>query len=94
MRLQIPSLVLSCLIHAVAGRTFPAGERGSAAGSLLSSHLLLADLFLVKRATRFFFITHLVSGAAFARGAPKNALFLAGHVFLLGSKTSRDIGGE
>ena len=32
------SLVLSCLIHAVAGRTFPAGERGSAAGSLLSSH--------------------------------------------------------
>jgi hypothetical protein len=27
---------LSCLIH-VAGRTFP-GERGSAAGSLLSSH--------------------------------------------------------
>ena len=31
-------LVLSCLIHAVAGRTFPAGERGSAAGSLLSSH--------------------------------------------------------
>jgi hypothetical protein len=31
---------LSCLsiIHAVAGRTFPAGERGSAAGSLLSSH--------------------------------------------------------
>ena len=33
-----PCLVLSCLIHAVAGRTFPAGERGSAAGSLLSSH--------------------------------------------------------
>ena len=32
------NLVLSCLIHAVAGRTFPAGERGSAAGSLLSSH--------------------------------------------------------
>jgi hypothetical protein len=31
-------LVLSCLIHAVAGRTSPAGERGSAAGSLLSSH--------------------------------------------------------
>jgi hypothetical protein len=33
-----PPLALSCLIHAVAGRTFPAGERGSAAGSLLSSH--------------------------------------------------------
>jgi hypothetical protein len=33
-------LVLSCLIHAVAGRTSPAGERGSAAGSLLSSHSL------------------------------------------------------
>jgi hypothetical protein len=32
------SPVLSCLIHAVAGRTFPAGERGNAAGSLLSSH--------------------------------------------------------
>jgi hypothetical protein len=31
-------LVLYCLIHDVAGRTFPAGERGSAAGSLLSSH--------------------------------------------------------
>jgi hypothetical protein len=31
-------LVLPCLIHAVAGRTSPAGERGSAAGSLLSSH--------------------------------------------------------
>jgi hypothetical protein len=30
--------LLSCLIRAVAGRTFPAGERGSAAGSLLSSH--------------------------------------------------------
>jgi hypothetical protein len=27
---------MSCLIHAVAGRTSPAGERGSAAGSLLS----------------------------------------------------------
>jgi hypothetical protein len=25
--------VLACLIHALAGRTFPAGERGSAAGS-------------------------------------------------------------
>jgi hypothetical protein len=34
---QHACLVLSCLIHAVAGRTFPAGERGSAAGSLLSS---------------------------------------------------------
>jgi hypothetical protein len=33
-----PCLVLSCLRLAVAGRTFPAGERGSAAGSLLSSH--------------------------------------------------------
>jgi hypothetical protein len=33
-----PPLVLSCLLHALAGRTFPAGERGSAAGSLLSSH--------------------------------------------------------
>jgi hypothetical protein len=32
------ALPLSCLIHALAGRTFPAGERGSAAGSLLSSH--------------------------------------------------------
>jgi hypothetical protein len=36
MRLKL--YVLYCLIHAVAGRTFPAGERGSAAGSLLSSH--------------------------------------------------------
>jgi hypothetical protein len=35
-----PATALSCLIHALAGRTFPAGERGSAAaaGSLLSSH--------------------------------------------------------
>jgi hypothetical protein len=34
-----PCLALSpCLIHALAGRTLPAGERGSAAGSLLSSH--------------------------------------------------------
>jgi hypothetical protein len=30
----------SCLIHALAGRTFPAEERGSAAGSLLASHRL------------------------------------------------------
>jgi hypothetical protein len=33
-----PRLVVPCLIHALAGRMFPAGERGSAAGSLLSSH--------------------------------------------------------
>jgi hypothetical protein len=38
------ALVLSCLIHAVAGRTFPAGERGSAAGSLLSSPTTLTIL--------------------------------------------------
>jgi hypothetical protein len=30
--------VLSCLTHTLAGRTSPARERGSAAGSLLSSH--------------------------------------------------------
>jgi hypothetical protein len=38
VRLVFLSPFLSCLIHAVAGRTLPAGERGSAAGSLLSSH--------------------------------------------------------
>jgi hypothetical protein len=34
----VPPLVLSCIIHALAGRAPPAGKRGSAAGSLLSSH--------------------------------------------------------
>jgi hypothetical protein len=39
LKLRIRRQVNPCLvIHAVAGRTFPAGERGSAAGSLLSSH--------------------------------------------------------
>jgi hypothetical protein len=31
-----PPLVLSCITHALAGRPFPAGERGSAAGPPLA----------------------------------------------------------
>jgi hypothetical protein len=38
LRWQGPGCRFLSVIHAVAGRTFPAGERPSAAGSLLSSH--------------------------------------------------------
>jgi hypothetical protein len=60
-------LALSCLINAVAGRTFPAGEGGSAAGSLLSSQLYLGLQAIARVPLSLYLGPRLVNVASCAR---------------------------